>query len=325
MLKKDIQPVCTLCNNRLSTKLIEEIKRDSEVYSIYLCEECNVGITSPAPTAEELSELYSAANYRSICGKRFNPFIEYLIYNFRLQRKRRIKKYIKKGRILDIGCGRGLFLDIMRRDGWNVTGVEFNKETASYATEIYRIHVITGDLLNWNLPDESLDVVTIYHVLEHVPKPLEIISACKKILRKGGLCVIAIPNIASLQASIGKKNWFHLDIPYHLYHFSEEGLCKLLKKNDFRILKIRRFDLEYNLFGWLQTLLNLSGIKADLFYNLLKNLELRRTEYSILKNRDLILNFSLLPLYFPLSCLLSAFESFIIKGGGTIEVYAVKE
>lgn len=323
MSGKDIKPVCTLCDNQLSAKLIENIERDGKIYTIYFCKGCNVGITIPMPSSEELSRLYTG-NYRSISGKRFNPFIELFIYIFRLQRKRRIEKYIKRGSILDIGCGRGLFLDIMRKNGWGVTGVEFNKETASYASETYGINVIAGNPMEWGLDDESFDVITMNHVLEHVHKPVEIIGECKRLLRRGGLLVVAVPNIYSLQASAGKGIWFHLDIPYHLHHFSEDGLHSLLNKSGFKILKIRRFDLEYNPFGWLQTLLNLSGIRENLLYNLLKNPELKIKETPSPPLQDILLNLALLPLFIPLSFILSLLES-LMKRGGTIEVYAIRE
>lgn len=238
-------------------------------------------------------------------------------------RKKRVNRLVKKGRILDIGCGRGLFLDIMKRDGWAVTGAEFNKETASYASEVYGIKVITESSID-TLYDESFDVITINHVLEHSQRPAELISECKRLLKRGGLLVIAIPNIFSLQASLGNKVWFHLDLPFHINHFSEKGLSLLLNKYSFRILKSRQFDLEYNPFGWLQTLLNLSGIKENLLYNLLKSSHSRSNELINTSKRDLVLTLLLLPVYFPLSFILAVFES-LLKRGGTTEVYAVKE
>jgi len=135
---------------------------------------------------------------------------------------------------------------------------------------------------------------------------------------------VATPNITSLQSSLGKHLWFHLDIPYHLYHFSEEGLSTLVEKYNFHILKVRRFDLEYCPFGWLQTLLNLSGIRKNLFYNFLKNLNSREMLISNTSKWDLLLTITLLPLFFPISLVLSLYESFLLKKGGTIEIYATK-
>ena len=116
------------------------------------------------------------------------------------------------------------------------------------------------------------------HVLEHVYDPVETIHECARTLKKGGLLVISVPNILSLQASFGNRDWFHLDPPYHRHHFSEQGLTNLLENHSFSIRNVRRFDWEYNIFGWLQTLLNRTGIRKNLFYDSLKMDILRRKQ-----------------------------------------------
>lgn len=322
MNDKDEKIACSLCNNHLRTKYIDDVQRFNKTFDVYLCEKCMVGVTIPTPSLEDISELYSTGSYRSGSGKRFNPLVEYLIYVSRILRKRRIQKYIKQGRILDIGCGRGLFLEIMRRDGWDVTGVEYNKETALHVFETYGIKAQTETSIR-TLPDKSFDVITLNHVLEHTYRPAELIKECRRLLRKDGLLVIAVPNIHSLQASAGGKVWFHLDLPFHINHFSEKGLSKLLNRNSFSLLKTRQFDLEYGPFGWLQTLLNLSGLSENLLYNMLKNPELRNKTSNV-AGWELILTFMLLPVYFPVSVMLSVIESLLLKRGGTIEVYAIK-
>ncbi|MBI4685927.1 MAG: class I SAM-dependent methyltransferase [Nitrospirae bacterium] len=315
---------CPICNGLLDFRLIEDIKHEKMSYNVYFCKSCKVGTTVPIPSQEELSKLYSA-NYRSPEGRKFNPFIEFFIYFWRLLRKRRIKKYIKKGSILDVGCGRGLFLDIMRKDGWDVAGVEFDEATASYAKKVYDINVVSGDPEEWGFSSENFDVIIISHVLEHLHNPAQMIKECRRLLKKNGLFVCAIPNLASLQASAGKGAWFHLDIPYHIYHFSRDGLIRLLNINSFKIVGERQFDIEYNPFGWLQTLLNISGIKKNFFYNMLKSPELRKREISNVKGQDILLTIALLPFYLLLSFMLSAIESFALKRGGTIEIFAIKE
>ena len=122
-----MKKTCCICNSDLRIKLIENIKKNNKTYDIYICNECLVGFTISQSSPEDLSKLYSSGAYRLDTGKRFNPIFEHLIYIFRLLRKREIQKYVKTGRILDIGCGRGLFLHLMRKHGWKVAGVEFDK------------------------------------------------------------------------------------------------------------------------------------------------------------------------------------------------------
>lgn len=316
--------ICSFCNNLLKIKFAENIRKFNKLYDVYVCEICMVGFTIPMPSQQDLSEFYLPGAYRLDTGKRFNPIFEYLIYLFRLLRKREIQKYVKTGHILDIGCGRGLFLHLMRKHGWKVAGVEFDEETALHVSKAYGFKVIPSEFIS-ELPDKSFDVITLFHVLEHTISPQMTINECKRLLKEGGLLVIEVPNLSSLQASIGKKAWFHLDLPHHSYHFLEVGIKALLKKNSFRILRVKQFSLEYNPFGWLQTLLNMAGLRENLFYSLLKSSELREKELSGFRKKDLFLTFILLPIFLPLSFMLSLFESFFLRKGGTIGVYAVKE
>ena len=137
--------------------------------------------------------------------------------------------------------------------------------------------------------------------------------------------IISVPDLRSPQFSLGKENWFLLDLPCHLFHFTEEGLRKLLEKNKFKIKKIKRFSLEYSPFGWLQTFFNISGIRFNLLYDLLKSSELRKQETESIKLTGILATIFLLPIYFPTALALSILEPLIWKRGGSIEVYAIKE
>jgi SAM-dependent methyltransferase len=314
---------CPFCKRELSQSLFDEKHVKGINYSLKFCGECMIGMTYPAPTQEQLSNIYSNF-YRSDSGKRFNDIIEKFIHYFRLGRKRRVKKYVQKGSILDIGCGRGLFLDIMRKDGWEASGLEFSSEIAATAINTYGIEVLTEDDAE-NLPPDSFDVITMYHVLEHSVRPVKMINQAGRLLKKGGLLVISVPNLSSLQFTVGRSHWFHLDFPCHIYHFCEEGLTKLLLRDSFRIAKVKRYDLEQCLFGWIQTLLNMSGIQGNLFYHMIKRSDIRKKELKVIGAKHIMAMLVLLPFYIPLSVLLSLFDSFILGRGGTIEVFALKE
>jgi 2-polyprenyl-3-methyl-5-hydroxy-6-metoxy-1,4-benzoquinol methylase len=319
-----MEVICPLCNSSQLSILIRHANIADKTYNVFFCEMCNVGITIPNPSPSELSSLYSTGTYRAASGNRFVGFVEKGVYLARQLRRKRIEKYKRNGRILDIGCGRGVFLNVMKKNGWTVAGTEYDQITAESIAEYYNINVATGNPGDWRFPPGSFDVITMNHVLEHMPDPGIAIDECSRLLVKGGLLVVAVPNITSLQSSLGKQLWFHLDIPYHLYHFSEEGLANLLKKYNYRLLKIRRFDFEYNPFGWLQTLLNLTGIRKNLFYDLLKGTNSKINIISNASKWDLLATIFLLPLYLPMSLVLSLYESFLLKKGGTIEIYAVK-
>ncbi len=320
-----MKDACPICNTHQMSALIKDVKETDKNYNVYFCKMCKVGITIPIPSPSELSSLYSSGTYRSASGKRFVGLVETGVYLARQQRRKRIEKYKRNGRILDIGCGRGLFLNVMKKNGWKVAGTEYDQNTAESIGKSLDINIKTGNPKEWGFPSESFDVVTMNHVLEHMPAPEIAIEECSRLLDKGGLLVVAVPNFTSLQSSWGKHLWFHLDIPHHLYHFSEEGLTSLLEKYKLNVLKIRRFDLEYNPFGWLQTLLNLTGIRKNFLYNILKYTYSKNSLSSNTSRRDLVGTIALLPLYLPLSLVLSLYESFMLKRGGTIEIYAIKK
>ena len=316
---------CPFCKNELDVPVLRNIQKNDNTYNISECGECQIAATHPFPSEDELTRLYACGNYRTDEGKRFGPLIESLILLGRIRKRRRINKHVKPGKILDIGCGRGLFLDVMRRGGWMATGTELNEETASYATKVYGLKILTGDIIQHQLPTESLDAVNINQVLEHLKNPNEVLKECRRLLRKDGLLIISVPDLRSPQFTLGKENWFLLDLPFHLIHFTEEGLSKLLQKNGFKVKQIRRFSLEYSPFGWLQTMLNVSGIRFNLLYDLLKTGELRGREMDSIKPVGIAATLLLLPIYFPLALILSILEPLLWKRGGSIEVYATKE
>jgi 2-polyprenyl-3-methyl-5-hydroxy-6-metoxy-1,4-benzoquinol methylase len=212
----------------------------------------------------------------------------------------------------------------MQRGGWDAIGTEFNEETASHATNAYGLKIFPGDIAQHKLKSESIDAININQVLEHLKNPHEVIKESHRLLRSGGIVIISVPDLRSPQFTLGKENWFLLDLPYHLFHFTEEGLSKLLRKNDFTVKHIKRFSLEMSPFSWLQTLLNISGIKFNLLYNLLKCKKLKTKSTAAISWLGIVATFLLLPIYFPISLLLSVLEPWIWERGGSIEIYAEK-
>ncbi|MEO5357588.1 MAG: class I SAM-dependent methyltransferase [Nitrospirae bacterium YQR-1] len=282
-------------------------------------------MTYPQPDSSELAKLYEVGKYREKKGRRFVPFVEDFIYIFRVLRRRRIERFVKNGAILDIGCGRGLFLYIMKQKGWDVSAVEFDEITAANVSETFRINCISGHPDTWNFKPASFDVITLNHVLEHVPWPLEMLNKCNSLLKPGGLIVVSVPDFSSVQASYGKENWFHLDVPYHLTHFTENGLKSVLEQHGFKIIKIRRFDLEYSPFGWLQSLLNSSGIRKNLLYSYILDMEWAKKRLRNVSRLYIFIIVFLLMFFAPLSLFLSLYESYVIKKGGVVEFFAVKK
>ncbi len=319
------EPACGICGAAFNGRLLFRAEALGTVYEIMTCAVCGGGATLPVPSPGELGRLYGFRSYRADDGARFNPLVEEAVARARDARRRRIERWAGgRGRLLDVGCGRGLFLRRMRRAGWDVAGVEADADVARAISETHGLDVRAGDPDGWDFPDGSFDAVTFHHVLEHVPRPMDMIGRCRRLLRDGGLLVAAVPNRDSLQAAFGRDAWFHLDVPFHLHHFTASGLAGLLEKSGFRLIRERHLDLEQNLFGWVQTLLNRCGLPRNLLYEFLKRPALR--DRAVVEGRGwrLAASFALLPLVLPAGAVLTLLEAAGGRGG-TVEIAAVKE
>jgi 2-polyprenyl-3-methyl-5-hydroxy-6-metoxy-1,4-benzoquinol methylase len=324
----EYQEPCIICGSLIKyQKFFKDYEKDGRFYSVYICPKCRLGITQPFPDKDQLEKLYSRESYRE-GEKRFILPVEKFIRFSRRLRRDRIERIIRKGRILDIGCARGVFLSGMLENGWDTFGLELDEETASYAKNILGLNIKTGELADANFENDFFDVITIWHVLEHLPDPFLTITECKRILKPEGLLVIAIPNFDSLQAKIFGKHWFHLDVPYHLYHFNMKNLRLLLEKNSFKIIKMKHFSLEFNPFGYLQSFLNMLQGDRNFLYNTLKSKSIRKSLLSNMHSLPfyfkLCTTILLAPVFIPLSLVLSLIES-ILRQGGTVELYALKQ
>ncbi len=322
------QSSCIVCNSSMRyQRKFKDRERENVFYNLLICPTCRLGKIDPFPEDKHMKKLYSSTMYRNH-ESRFIPLGEKVIRIFIKFRRKRIERIVQKGRILDIGCGRGEFLSLMKGSGWEAIGSELNEETAWHARNVLGLDIRTGSLTDTHFDDAFFDVITLWHVLEHLPDPLLTIEECKRILKTGGLLVFAVPNFDSLQAQISGDHWFHLDLPYHLYHFTNKNLDLFLRKFSLRITKVKQFSLEFNPFGYLQSFLNMCHIKYNLLYTMLKSRALRKALSHDMKRYKLYIHLCitilLLPLFIPLSLGLSLIES-LMRRGGTIEVYAIKE
>jgi len=157
------------------------------------------------------------------------------------KRCRVITKRKRPGRILDVGCGVGHFLNGMKLRGWQALGTEVSKEAAAYARERFDLEVFVGPLEQAGFPAAYFDAVTLWHVLEHLHDPLATLLEINRLLKEDGLLVFAIPNWHSLDARLFGEFWVGLDMPRHLYVFPRPALEELLARSGFRIAETRCF------------------------------------------------------------------------------------
>lgn len=307
---------CFICGARLSRKGAGGIRFEGREFKVLVCEGCGLGKTSPFLDEAALRSMYSST-YREEDATRFPAPLERLIRVVRDGRRRRVERYAKKGRILDVGCGRGDFLTMMRERGWECSGLELDSRVAQKSSE--GVDLRPGSLSDVRFPDAHFEAVTFWHVFEHVKEPAWTLKECARILKPGGLLVLAVPNLASLQSRLAGKGWFHLDPPFHLYHYSAANIRNLLEKSGFEVLLVRHFSFEYNPYGFIQSIYNSMGFRTNLLYDFLRS----RAPKDALSKAALAFTFLSLPFVAVLSVGLSLAEA-ALRAGGTIEVYARK-
>lgn len=148
-------------------------------------------------------------------------------------------------KILDIGCGTGTFLENLDDDKFEKYGIEVNKEGWQKCKE-KNLKVYNKDILHFNIQDK-FDVITLWHVLEHLEKPIETFNKINHILRHNGFLIFATPNTNSLGFKVGRSNWFHLDSPRHLILYNQKSINYLCQRTGFKFINTRYEYYDYPL------------------------------------------------------------------------------
>ena len=208
--------------------------------------------TFPQPKVEELDLYYQSSDYISHTDakKSIVDKVYQIVKKYALNKKLKLINSFKTSEktLLDIGSGTGDFLAICKNNGWNVVGVEPN-ENARNLTES-KINKKSDSTIFTDinqLESEKFDVITLWHVLEHVPNLETYISKLKFLLKPNGVLIVAVPNFKSYDALYYKQFWAAFDVPRHLWHFSKTAIQKLFIKNQMHVEKIlpMKFDSFY--------------------------------------------------------------------------------
>ena len=142
---------------------------------------------------------------------------------------------VGRRRLLDFGCGTGAFLRCMHNRGWQAVGLDISEKAVKYVLEELKLPALAGSLPNPVLPPESFDLVTLWHALEHVHRPLDVLGEIHALLAPGGKVLVAVPNIDSAPFRWFGSAWYGLDLPRHLTHFTPATLKKMLDAAGFQI------------------------------------------------------------------------------------------
>ncbi len=280
------------------------------------CEGCGVFSLDPQPDPGQLARAYSAEYYGATRRKFVGPLAS-LIDWFQQGRGRLVSRHVQPpSSVLDVGCGNGGFLRGMQKRGFAVAGTEWTTESSARVPSEWGIPIHVGDLLDLELEPRSIDVVTLWHVLEHLRQPGEAIARIASLLAPGGWLFLAVPNHESWQARAYGAHWFHLDPPRHLFGFDPKSLRPLLHKHGFEVVGMSTWSCEQNPYGIVQSALNARGFPRDRAYSVLKG-----TSNATLATR--LCDLGLVAALSPAACLAALVES--ARGvGGTLTIVARK-
>ena len=225
---------CPICETRASKTFLKCIDYtvSRETFTIVECKECNFRYTNPRPNEEEIGPYYKAEAYISHTnsGKGIINSIYKKVRKYTLSQKYKLISELANGNvILDYGSGAGAFLNYCNKKGWEVKGVEADKETRDRVIAETNLDIISPAQIS-TLDREKYDIVTLWHVLEHVHQLKDTIGALVNSLKKDGALLIAVPNCNSLDALNYGKYWAAFDVPRHLYHFRPLDIAKLFKE-----------------------------------------------------------------------------------------------
>lgn len=220
-----------------------------EKFSIVTCRKCGLLFTNPRPEKELLGAYYKSDEYisHSVAAKGLINRLYFIIRKYTLHKKERmVKKYAGQKKILDFGCGTGLFLSVCRKRGWETLGIESNENAANSGKEKFGLVIKKDDYLR-TIPSGAFHIITLWHVLEHISPLSDTIAELRRILHEHGRMVVAVPDSGCLDAHLYGEKWAGYDVPRHLYHFTKKTISLFFDKQGMEIQDVfpMKFDAYY--------------------------------------------------------------------------------
>ncbi len=241
-------PICSSENHTFWRKGIDHNVSNDE-FNIVFCNNCGFRFTNPIPSENTIGNYYKSENYISHSSTKKGVInkLYHIVRNRAIKQKERlITSLTKEKNLLDIGCGTGDFLGYCKSQNWNAIGLEPDEDARKIALDKNKIETFDLNYLD-KIESNSKDVITMWHVLEHVYNLNNDIENYKRILKPNAHLVVAVPNCSSYDADHYKEHWAALDLPIHLYHFTPNDIKNLFEKHNMELVKIlpMKFDSYY--------------------------------------------------------------------------------
>ncbi|HSC52177.1 MAG TPA: class I SAM-dependent methyltransferase [Phnomibacter sp.] len=241
---------CPVCNSSQIGPALQckDYTVSKENFEVWECKNCMARFTQQVPDAESIGPYYASENYISHSDTS-KGLISKL---YKTARKYTLAKKVKgvaaasgltNGNLLDVGCGTGAFLDAAKRAGWKVTGLEPDALARRNAQKLYGIEPLEASQL-YQLPAASFDVITLWHVLEHIHDLQGYFEQFNRLLKPGGTLIIAVPNYLSKDAANYGEYWAAYDVPRHLYHFTPKSIEIIAANNGLAVHEVQPMWLD---------------------------------------------------------------------------------
>jgi 2-polyprenyl-3-methyl-5-hydroxy-6-metoxy-1,4-benzoquinol methylase len=235
-------PVCSSTDIK-NVLTVKDHSVSGQSFQLAQCGVCTLRFTQDVPGAASIGPYYKAEGYISHTNTSkglVNRAYQFVRKRTMVGKRKLIEKTtgITKGQLLDLGSGIGSFVNEMRQNGWQVSGLEPDSDARKVAKELYQLDISDTNVF-YQLPAGSFDAITMWHVLEHVHDLSAYIQQLKKILKENGRLLIAVPNYTSLDAEIYGEYWAAYDVPRHLYHFSPRSVQVLMEKHGLKVIQYK--------------------------------------------------------------------------------------
>lgn len=231
-----LEPVtCALCGGADSDLVFTvpslRLRAQNLRFDLRQCRQCGLVLLSPRPAGEAMAALYQPQHYTAPRQKLVRH-LEGLILRERVSF---VRSRARGSRILDVGCGNGSFLNAMAAVRCDVHGLEPYQEALAGVPEELRSRIRCEPFEAANYPEGSFDVITLWHVLEHLARPVETLQSIRKFLKSDGTLILEVPNFASHEARWLGPYWYNLDAPYHFWHFTPQTLQAAVQQAGFQV------------------------------------------------------------------------------------------
>ena len=263
-------PLCSGTRSRTLRRIHVRHARLEGTFRLRRCTDCELVFVSPRLDDATLATLYGEEFYfpRESPWSGIATGVRELIQTARRQV---VEKRVRVGRVLDLGSGDGSFVHHMASHGWDAIGVDFSPAARELAIRRgLRGRYLQGSLADLELPDRSLDAVTLWQVLEHIGEPLPLLERVHALLRPGGLFVASVPNIEGLSAALTRERWWGLDVPRHLVHYTPRTLRRVVLISGFEVMDVRHFSLQYDPYAMLHSSLDWAFTRRHFLSDLAK-------------------------------------------------------